>query len=40
MFRFGDVSSSADTTARQLISVTEELDSTKGAIKVKRKCEL
>ena len=34
MPRFGDVSDSADTTAKQLTSVTEELDTTKAAMKV------
>ena len=33
--RFGDVSNDADTMARKLISVTSELDSTQGALKVR-----
>ena len=32
--RFGDVSTSADTTAKKLIAVTEELEATKGGVKV------
>ncbi len=32
--RFGDVSNDADNMARKLISVTSELDSTQGALKV------
>ena len=33
-FRFGDMSSNADTTSKQLLSVSEELDTTQSAMKV------